>query len=254
MASSNSNETNFLQPIFAAFGLIASILSAVAPLFAQSRLDRFFINQALSLPSSIISVILGILLSWQFISANGFINIPVGIKKMRGNGYNEPWKTITDRNMVGLLIPICIAIFIGFFWLETQQGELLGILQAALYILFFTLLIGAFSLLFITTKRSHEWEQQIANTGSIVFETLERNGAVESGIKILHNTNIDAQQLQKIGIYNEYGMIKSLIVQTVEQQTKTLQVYLSSDYKRLLSALPIDTEEPADRTKEKPKK
>jgi hypothetical protein len=240
----SSEETNFLQPIFSAFGLIASILSAVAPLFAQSRLSRFFVVEELSLPASVISVILGILLSWFFISINGFIHIPIGIKKDRGHGYEEAWKNINDRNFVPIVLVLCLAIFAGFFYFSQEQGFSYGVAQATLYVVFFALLIAAFSLLFIKTKHAHESKQEISNTGNIVFDTLERNGDVRAGVKILHNTQLDfgSQELTDAGLSSSEGIVKRLIVEIVPQEKMAMRLYMSYDYKKLLAAFPYNPE------------
>ena len=235
----SSSEDNFLQPIFSAFGLIASVLSAVAPLFAQAQLQGFFVAPELSLPSSVVSVILGVLLSWQFVSMNGFIDIPIGIKRNRGRGYDEPWKSIRDRGLITIILILCFVIFMAFFWLKGMDGYVFGLLQAGLYVLFFTLLIGAFSLLFISAKRTHEYQQQAANTGRIVFETLEKNGVVKSGIEILHNSSsVSPDELAQAGLAGEYN-VKRLVVKTVPQTQAMLTVYTTHDYTRLIAALPV---------------
>lgn len=253
MARGTVADSNFLQPIFSAFGLIASIVSAVAPFFAQSQLQNFFVTPELSLASSIISVILGILLSWYFVSMNAYIDIPVGIKKDRGKGFNEPWKRITERGLVLLVLLVCLVCFATFFLLRMTDSYIYGVAQALVYIVFFVGLIGAFALLFISSKRTHDWQQQAANTGSIVFETLERNGTVKSGIEILHNTTVSQQELMNVGLGGEFGAVR-LIVKTVPQDSATFEVYLSPDYSRLLAALPMNPNKNDAQTEKMPPK
>ncbi len=237
----NQNNGNFLQPIFSTFGLIISLLSAVSPIFAQAQLGKYFLNSDLSLPASIVSVLLGIVLSWHLIARKGYIRIAIGIQKNRGNGYNEAWKYITGDNVITLIVTAMIILFGLFFGLNQLDGYIYAVIQATVYVLFFTFLIAIFSQLLARTKGDYEWEQQIANTGSIVYETLERNGTVTAGIQIRHNTQTqDASELEKAGIDpREHFMVRRLIVETVPQTSQVLRVYMSSDYKRMLAAIPI---------------
>jgi hypothetical protein len=244
----SQNDNNFLQPIFSLLGLVVSGFSAIAPLFAQSQLARFFVNEQLSLPASLVSIILGILFSWYLINIHGFINIPIGIKKNRGNGYNQPWKEVNERNAVPIIIVVAITLLVTFFVLQQQTGDVWAVAQMAVYVIFFTLVIGTFSMLVAQTKNRFEWEQQIANTGSIVYETLERNGAVKSGIRIVQNTQVtNPDELIEYGIDpSEQLLARRLVIETVKQDRQRMIVYISSDYQRLITTVPVDEKESND--------
>ncbi len=242
--STSQNSSSFLQPILSVLGLIVSALTAVAPLFAQSQLDSFFLDKTLSLTASVVSIILGVLLSWYLISLNGYINIPIGVRKDRGNGYRQSWRQIDDNNAVPTVIILSIILFVGFFVIGQQEGYYWAIGQVAVYILFFTLIIGTFSYLIAQTKNRYEWKQQVASTGTHVYETLERNGIVKSGIKIIQNTQVtNLEELDSLGISrNEQILMKRLVVETVKQDPHQLIVFMSSDYERLITAVPVPKE------------
>lgn len=240
--ATGKDDSNFLQPILSVLGLIISSFSAIAPLFAHAQLSKFFIDDKLSLPASIVSVVFGILLSWYLISINGYISISIGIKKERGAGYPQPWKEINNRNVIPIVLIVSTFLFFAFFAISQRTDFIWSVAQVVVYVIFFTLIIGTFSLLIAQTKSRFQWEQQIANTGSLVYETLERNGAVNSGIRIIQNTQvIDTQELIDLKIDpHENLLIRRLTVETVSQKSERMIVFISSDYQQLIATKLID--------------
>ena len=236
------DDSNFLQPILSVLGLIISSFSAIAPLFAHAQLSKFFIDDKLSLPASIVSVVFGILLSWYLISINGYISISIGIKKERGAGCPQPWKEINDKNVTPIVLIVSTFLFFTFFVISQRTDFIWAVAQVVIYVIFFTLIIGTFSLLIAQTKNRFRWEQQIANTGSLVYETLERNGAVNSGIRIIQNTQvIDAQELIDLNIDpRENFLTRRLTVETISQKSEQMVVFMSPDYQQLIATKPMD--------------
>lgn len=242
MMTVRKDDSNFLQPILSVLGLIISSFSAIAPLFAHAQLSKFFIDDKLSLPASIVSVVFGILLSWYLISINGYISISIGIKKERGAGYLQPWKEINDKNVTPIVLIVSTFLFFTFFVISQRTDFIWAVAQVVIYVIFFTLIIGTFSLLIAQTKNRFRWEQQIANTGSLVYETLERNGAVNSGIRIIQNTQvIDAQELIDLNIDpRENFLTRRLTVETISQKSEQMVVFMSPDYQQLIATKPMD--------------
>ena len=242
MMTARKDDSSFLQPILSVLGLIISSFSAIAPLFAQAQLSKFFIDDRLSLPASIVSVVFGILLSWYLISINGYISISIGIKKERGAGYPQPWKEINNKNVIPIVLIVSTFLFFTFFAISQRTDFIWAAAQVVIYVIFFTLIIGTFSLLIAQTKNRFQWEQQIANTGSLVYETLERNGAVNSGIRIIQNTQaIDTQELIDLNIDpRENFLTRRLTVETISQKSEQMVVFMSPDYQQLIATKPMD--------------
>ncbi len=239
--TNRKDDGSFLQPILSVLGLIVSSFSAVTPLFAQAQVSNFFVDAKLSLPASVMSVIFGVLLSWHLINLNGFINIPIGKKKDRGAGYPQPWKEINDRNIIPIVLVVSSLLFFAFFVVGQETMFIWAVAQVVLYILFFTLIIGMFSLLIAQTRNRFQWQQQVANTGSLVYETLERNGTLNSGIRILQNTQpTDTKELINLGINpSEQFLMRRLVVETISQKSEKMIVFMSSDYQRLIMSVPV---------------
>lgn len=242
MMAARKDDSSFLQPILSVLGLIISSFSAIAPLFAQAQLSKFFIDDRLSLPASIVSVVFGILLSWYLISINGYVSISIGIKKERGAGYPQPWKEINNKNVIPIVLIVSTFLFFTFFAIGQRTDFIWAVVQVVIYVIFFTLIIGTFSLLIAQTKNRFQWEQQIANTGSLVYETLERNGAVNSGIRIIQNTQvIDTQELIDLNIDpRENFLTRRLTVETISQKSEQMVVFMSPDYQQLIATKPMD--------------
>ena len=120
--AARKDDSSFLQPILSVLGLIISSFSAIAPLFAQAQLSKFFIDDRLSLPASIVSVVFGILLSWYLISINGYVSISIGIKKERGAGYPQPWKEINNKNVIPIVLIVSTFLFFYLlcYWPENR--------------------------------------------------------------------------------------------------------------------------------------
>ena len=245
MPTKKDNDS-FLQPILSVLGLIVSGFSAISPMFAQAQLSKFFIDDRLSLPASMVSIVFGILLSWWVINIKGIFRIPIGIKKERGAGYLQPWKEINNNNVFPVVLIISTILFFAFFAIGHNANFLCAVIQVVVYIIFFTIIIGTFSLLIAQTKNQFQWEQEVANTGSLVYATLERNGAVNSGIRIIQNNQIvDVQELITLGLNpGKYLLIRKLVVETVSQESKCMEVLVSPDYQELISArtIPDDCE------------
>ena len=237
--AARKDDSNFLQPILSVLGLIISSFSAIAPLFAHAQLSKFFIDDKLSLPASIVSVVFGILLSWYLISINGYISISIGIKKERGAGYPQPWKEINDKNVTPIVLIVSTFLFFTFFAISQRTDFIWAVAQVVIYVIF---IIGTFSLLIAQTKNRFQWEQRIANTGSLVYETLERNGAVNSGIRIIQNTQvIDTQELIDLNIDpRENFLTRRLTVETISQKSEQMVVFMSPDYQQLIATKPMD--------------
>lgn len=251
MMTERKDDSNFLQPILSVLGLIISGFSAIAPLFAHAQLSKFFINDRLSLPASIVSVVFGILLSWYLISINGYFSISIGIKKERGAGYPQPWKEINNKNVTPIVLIVSTFLFFTFFAISQRTDFIWAVAQVVIYVIFFTLIIGTFSLLIAQTKNRFQWEQRIANTGSLVYETLERNGAVNSGIRIIQNTQvIDTQELIDLNIDpRENFLARRLTVETISQKSEQMVVFMSPDYQQLIATKPMDNHK-GNKTKE----
>ena len=97
------------------------------------------------------------------------------------------------------------------------------------YILFFNMLIASFSILLATSKARAEYEAQKQALPLQIVATLEKNGLIDTGIKIIENNQVNSDFLQEIGI-NEF-MARTV---TIKKNGETIiNVVLSADGKEL---------------------
>ena len=104
----NDKDSSF-QNIISILGLVAAFIAAMVPLFSQSELSKYFISTSFVAPITILTIIIGIPLSWNIIENHKIIMIPV---KKRGSVY--PWYVKT-HHIVWALIVLATILLILFF-------------------------------------------------------------------------------------------------------------------------------------------
>lgn len=116
----------------------------------------------------------------------------------------------------------------------------MGVIQAAVYVLFFIFLTASFSLIFLLSRGKHTYENQKVNFPKTLFDLLERHGHLNNTLEIIEITQLQQGDLQKIGIHGFYPLAKKVIIKTVNQETKTLECIISSDTKEIIKIFPIE--------------
>lgn len=72
----NDKDSSF-QNVISILGLVAAFITAMIPLFSQSELGRFFVDTSFVVPITILTIIIGIPLSWNIIENYKIVMIPV---------------------------------------------------------------------------------------------------------------------------------------------------------------------------------
>jgi len=232
---------NFLQPVISVFGLAISLLSTLLPFFSKGHINDLFISKIVVLPFSFISFLLGIVIVWQIIQLNPYMQINLGKLKNRGSIYPTPWKSINSNNITWYLITIVIILGSSFFLLNlinesSRFINLFGIFQGIIYLLFFLTLVSIFSVLFSQTKQKVKWETDRDNFPQTVFETLEKNRLIKPWIEIYENRvmNSDEMVTEKIGMV---GMGRRITIKTSIQKEEVIEFIVSNDGRELLKVV-----------------
>lgn len=231
----NEKDSNF-QNIVSILGLIAAFIAAVIPLFGQSELDKYFIGTSFVTPITILTVIIGIPLSWNIIENHKVIMIPV---KKRGSEYPG---YIRLPHVIWILTVLSTVLLIVFF--IAKESSWSPLVQYIIYPTFFLCMFATFSLLLASSIGHMEYENQKVAMPYRILKTLENNGLVKPKIKVIENISIqNSDYIQDIlGVSNEFGGVRRV---TVEIDGKEIRAILSGDLSTLLKQI-----EPVEKVKE----
>ena len=139
-----NKDSNF-QNIISILGLIAAFIAAIIPLFGQSELDKYFVGTSFVVPITILTIIIGIPLSWNIIENHKMIMIPV---KKRGSEYPG---YIRLHHIVWTLITLATTLLILFFVARELRWQ--PYVQYIIYPIFFLKYVRYF---FSTARFSYE--------------------------------------------------------------------------------------------------
>lgn len=219
----NDKDSSF-QNIISILGLVAAFITAMIPLFSQSELGRFFVDTSFVVPITILTIIIGIPLSWNIIENYKIIMIPVKKRGSERPGY------IVSRHIVWILIVLTTVLLVLFFVARELQWQ--PYIQYIIYPVFFLNLFAIFSLLLASAIWRSEYENDQATTPYRILRTLERNGLVQPRIKVIENTiEQDSDFIQtKLNIQNE--PVVRLV--TVEIDGERISAILTRDLSQLL--------------------
>lgn len=220
----NEKDSNF-QNIVSILGLIAAFIAAVIPLFGQSELNKYFIDISFVTPITILTVIIGIPLSWNIIENHKTIMIPV---KKRGSEYPG---YIRLPHVVWVLTLLSTAMLIVFFVAKELNWS--PFVQYIIYPTFFLSMFATFSLLLASSIGRMEYENQKITMPYRILKTLENNGLVKPKIKVIENISIQNNDYiqNELGISNEFGGVRLV---AVEVDGRKIRAILSSDLSTLL--------------------
>jgi len=232
----NKNNDNFFKPLLSTLGLIISFIVAILPLLTKTSLSDYFINRGLSYPASLISAILGIIITWLVITFYPFLQINLGKYKVRDNEYKQYWKTLGPAQVIWVGILVEIALFIVFFSVPNPTSSFWQIVQATVYIIFFDLLIFIFALLVSNTKSQFEFREQKERFAENIFRTLEKNKLISPGISIYENQLVSPEEVKSLDI-RHFGMTRKVRLQTVVQKLETIEIIISDDGTELIKLL-----------------
>lgn len=230
----NEKDSNF-QNIISILGLIAAFIAAAVPLFGQSELNKYFIDTSFVAPITILTVIIGIPLSWNIIENHKSIMIPV---KKRGSEYPG---YIRLPHIIWFLTLLSMSLLIAFFVAKELNWP--SFVQYIIYPIFFLSTFATFSLLLASSIGRMEYDNQRVAIPRRILKTLENNGLVKPKIKIIENISIQNSDYirDKLGIPNEFGGVR---IVTVEVDNREVRAILSDDLTMLLRKI-----EPAEKIK-----
>lgn len=238
----NKNNDNFFKPLLSTLGLIISFIVAILPLITKTSLSEYFINKQLAYPASLISAILGIIITWVVIAFYPYIQINLGKNIDRGNGFKQYWKTFGPAQIIWIGILTEIILFVLFFNFPEQSLSFWQIIQATVYIVFFDLLIFIFALLVSNTKAQFEFREQKERFADNVFRTLEKNKLISPGISIYENQIVNPDEAKSLDI-RHFGMTRKVRLQTVKQKLESIEIIISDDGTELIKLLKKHEEE-----------
>ena len=219
----NDKDSSF-QNVISILGLVAAFITAMIPLFSQSELGRFFVDTSFVVPITILTIIIGIPLSWNIIENYKIVMIPVKKRGSERPGY------IVSRHIVWILIVLTTVLLVLFFVARELQWQ--PYIQYIIYPVFFLNLFATFSLLLASAMGRSRYENDQATTPYRILRTLERNGLVQPRIKVIENMiEQDGDFIQtKLNIQNESGV--RLV--TVEIDGERISAILNHDLSQLL--------------------
>lgn len=219
----NDKDSSF-QNVISILGLVAAFITAMIPLFSQSELGRFFVDTSFVVPITILTIIIGIPLSWNIIENYKIVMIPVKKRGSERPGY------IVSRHIVWILIVLTTVLLVLFFVARELRWQ--PYIQYIIYPVFFLNLFATFSLLLASAMERSRYENDQATTPYRILRTLERNGLVQPRIKVIENMiEQDSDFIQtKLNIQNEPGV--RLV--TVEVDGERISAILTHDLSRLL--------------------
>lgn len=219
----NDKDSSF-QNIISILGLVAAFIAAIIPLFGQSELDKYFVGTSFVVPITILTIIIGIPLSWNIIENHKMIMIPV---KKRGREYPG---YIRLHHIVWVLITLATTLLILFFVARELRWQ--PYVQYIIYPAFFLSIFATFSLLLASAMRRLGYENEKAAMPYKILKTLESNGLVQPKIKVLENISIQDSDFirTQLNIPNEFGV--RLV--TVEVDGHEIKAILTQDLSQLL--------------------
>lgn len=230
-----SEQNNFFQPVISTFGLFTSTVATLLPIFSIDSASGLFINENFIKTVSIATFLIGFIIVWLIIEHQvAYIEIPIGEKKDRGNGWMEPWVTIRTVGFVWILITINVIVLITFLGLSNLENYYVSILQSFLYIIFFLILITCFAILFSSSKQKVSFENNKINFPSVIYDTLERYGHVSNTLEISSVSIANQEILISLGISGFHPLSKLLVIKTIQQPEKEFRCIVSGDGKELL--------------------
>lgn len=219
----NDKDSSF-QNVISILGLVAAFITAMIPLFSQSELGRFFVDTSFVVPITILTIIIGIPLSWNIIENYKIVMIPVKKRGSERPGY------IVSRHIVWILIVLTTVLLVLFFVARELRWQ--PYIQYIIYPVFFLNLFATFSLLLASAMERSRYENDQATTPYRILRTLEHNGLVQPRIKVIENMiEQDSDFIQtKLNIQNEPGV--RLV--TVEVDGERISAILTHDLSQLL--------------------
>lgn len=219
----NDKDSSF-QNVISILGLVAAFITAMIPLFSQSELGRFFVDTSFVVSITILTIIIGIPLSWNIIENYKIVMIPVKKRGSERPGY------IVSRHIVWILIVLTTVLLVLFFVARELRWQ--PYIQYIIYPVFFLNLFATFSLLLASAMERSRYENDQATTPYRILRTLERNGLVQPRIKVIENMiEQDSDFIQtKLNIQNEPGV--RLV--TVEVDGERISAILTHDLSQLL--------------------
>ena len=218
------NKDSSFQNIISILGLVAAFITAIVPLFSQSELGKFFVDPSFVAPVTILTIIIGIPLSWNIIENHKIIMIPVKKRGSERPGY------IVSHHIVWILIALATILLVLFFVARELRWH--SYIQYIIYPVFFLSLFATFSLLLASTMGRSEYENEKATMPYRILRTLESNGLVRPRIKVIENViEQDGDFIQtKLNIQNE----PRVRLVTVEIDDERISAILTNDLSQLL--------------------
>lgn len=233
------NNDSFLQPVLSSLGLIVSFITAVFPAFnKEGTIAGFFINKDIILPTTLATVIIGVLVTWNIVENYRFIFISLPTRSQ------VPGKVLMGKHIVWFLIALAIVSFVAFFGAASLKSHGVA-LQIISYFLFFLSIISAFAILIANAKEKYENEIRRSSIPIQVLTTMEKNGLVDTKLKIVHNQVINDFNFitNTLGLQSVYSV--RIVVVDMDRGRKVGAI-LSEDAKELIQIYnPEDIQNPS---------
>jgi hypothetical protein len=205
-----------------------SFIVAISPLLPFNNVSSYFVEQKYAWPASILSLILGLIISWLVFTFYSYLEWRIGTKKE--GEYSVPRWRIGPTGIIWLFNALIVVLFILFFVTNN------GLFQAVMYIVLFSIIIFVFSFLVSMTKARYEYISSKDNEAERIFGTLEKNRLISPGIAIYANEPITQEERQSLHIKN-FGMLRKIRVETVVQEKEHIEVVLTDDCRQLIKVL-----------------
>lgn len=239
-----NNDDNFFQPVLSTLGLLTSVIATLIPLFPVDAVRGLFINQDFIQVSSASSFLLGFIVIWMIFEQQIFyLHNPVYFRIFRSKTKDtelEPLFYLTTTKLVAASVVLNIILFGIFVGLSSSNEFSMGVLQAIVYVLFFLLLITAFSLIFLMSRGKHKYDQQKINFPKILFDLLERHGHLRNTLEISVISPVKPGDPRLFDIDGFFPiMSKRVRVKILNQSERTLDCFISNDGGELIKVIEV---------------
>jgi len=175
---------SFFEPIITALGLISSLAVSLAPIFSQTKIDTFFIDQKLVVPASTLAFLLSTIAIWIGLT-QPYLRLPFFNSEPLRSISNKINDLLNNISFLGfLIIGILLWIFAQFISVSATKNHDLAIYQAVLYIIFFVLVSYLFAVLFGLSKSKYDFDQTKKERPNAIRTLLENHGLIPNNFRI----------------------------------------------------------------------
>lgn len=241
---SEEKNSKFYEPILSAAGVIASLVTALSPLFPSNPAGQLFLVEKFSKPSSLVAFVLSLGMIWAGGTFSPHFNwlIPkenLNIRRLFSRWVNVPpsqgFIHFSTQHVAIVLVLIATGLFFEFIKLSELADQKYGSLQSIVYILFFLVISYLFSLLLNYTKQTYEYGEKKREFPKAIQNLLENYGFLNTGIVVEENNQLSKQELSSYGVEQFSG--RHIKIKTKPQPELEKEFIISSDGQELYKEL-----------------